>query len=223
MSLFSKKYVFETRYTRNKRLLRNLFALFSFFLISILLICVYIPIHATNKKEQARQMFFEKAPDVIAVYTGDSGRIAYALSMADKYPSAKIFISGVYAKNNLKILLENQGKNISVDDYLEQESHHIELDYLARNTVENGISTLNYLNRSQGTKNILIISSDYHILRINLILHTLIENNEEYHFYFDSISSDYSKWTNLKKLFKEVYKLLKTSTFLVFWEKSSDH
>lgn len=223
MSVFSKKYVFETRYTRNKRLLRNILAVLASFFISLCLLCVYLPIHAKNRKEQARQMFFEKAPDAIAVFTGDSGRIAYTLSMANKYPSAKIFISGVYAKNNLKILLEKQGKNISVDQYLDQESHHIELDYLARNTVENGISTLNYLNRTQGFEDILIVSSDYHILRIELIMRTLLSSSESYNFYYDSIKTDYSKWKNLKKLFKEVYKLLKTSTFLVFWDKESSN
>lgn len=220
MSVFSKKYVFETKYTRNKRLLKNILAVFAAFFMGLCLLCVYLPIYAKNKKEQAKQMFFEKAPDAIAVFTGDSGRIAHTLSMADKYPSAKIFISGVYAKNNLKILLEKQGKNISVDEYLDLESHHIEIDYLARNTVENGISTLNYLNRTRGFKNILIVSNDYHILRIEMIMNTLKDENEDYNFFYDSIVTDYSKWGNLKKLFKEVYKILKTSTFLIFWEKS---
>jgi uncharacterized SAM-binding protein YcdF (DUF218 family) len=189
--------------------------------VSVLLLCVYIPIHATNQKELASQKLHQKAPDVIAVFTGDSGRIDYTLKKADKYPSAKIFISGVHARNNLKILLEKQGRNISVEDYLEQESHHIELDYLARNTVENGIATLNYLIQNPEYKNILIISSDYHILRIGLIMKTLVNSEEELQFYYESIESDYSKWRNLKKLFKEVYKILKTSTFLLFWDREA--
>lgn len=220
MTLFSKKYVFETRYTRNRRLLRNIFLIGTSFVMGLVVLCIYLPIYAHQQKELAQQMFFEKAPDVIAVFTGDSGRIAYTLDKAKKYPSAKIFISGVYARNNLKILLEKQGRNISVDDFLLQEGHHIELDYLARNTVENGIATLNYLIGNPEYKNILIISSDYHMLRISLIMNTL-RDDQRYQFFFDSIKSDYSNWKNLKKIFKEVYKILKTSTFLLFWDQES--
>ena len=113
-------------------------------------------------------------------------------------------------------LLNKQGSNISVDEFLEQESHHIELEYLARNTVENGLATMNYLRKLEGHKNVLIISSDYHILRIALILNTLKQNGK-YNFYFESIPHDYTDIRNLRKLFKEVYKLLRTTTFLLFW------
>ena len=220
MTLFSKKYVFETRYTRNRRVFRNMLLIGTSLLMGLVLLTIYMPIYAKKQKELTQQIFYEKTPDVIAVFTGDSGRIAYTLDKAKKYPSAKIFISGVYARNNLRILLENQGRNLSVDDFIQQEGHHIELDYLARNTVENGIATLNYLIRNPEYKNILIISSDYHMLRISMIMHTLADD-QEYNFFFDSITTDYSNWNNLKKLFKEVYKLLKTSTFLLFWDKES--
>ena len=98
MTFFSKKYVFETRYTRNRRLLRNIFLIGTSFVMGLVVLCIYLPIYAHQQKELAQQMFFEKAPDVIAVFTGDSGRIAYTLDKAKKYPSAKIFISGVYAE-----------------------------------------------------------------------------------------------------------------------------
>jgi uncharacterized SAM-binding protein YcdF (DUF218 family) len=219
--VFNKKYVFETKYTRSKRRYRNAFFLFLLFCTSYLLLSIYIPIYAKKQNEASAQAFYQKSPDVIAVYTGDSGRLAYTFEKADKYPSSKIFISGVYSKNNLRILLNNQGANLSVDEFLEQESHHIELEYLARNTVENGIATLNYLRslENEGLKNILVISSDYHILRIALILKTL-NTDKKYNFHFESISHDYSEIRNLKVLFKEVYKLLRTSTFLFFWDNN---
>lgn len=216
--MFDKKYVFETKYTRSKRRFRNTFFFTLLLVISYVLTSIYIPIFAKKQNEISAQAFFQKSPDVIAVYTGDSGRLAYTFQKADKYPSSKIFISGVYAKNNLKILLNKQGADVSVDDFLEQESHHIELEYLARNTVENGIATLNYLRKLQGHKNVLIISSDYHILRIALILKTLKQSDDDYNFYFESIPHDYTNTRNLKKLFKEVYKLLRTTTFLMFWD-----
>jgi len=186
-------------------------------LLSVFLLCIYIPRFAKNHKEKLELAFYQKAPDVIAIFTGDKGRIDYAFKMAEKYPSVKIFITGVYAKNSLRTLLAKQGTELSVDEFLTQESHHIELDYLARNTVENGIATLNYLKRIKNAKNVVVVSSDYHVLRISLIMNTL-SNSGDYKFYYDSISGDYSNWRDLKILFKEVYKLIKTSTFLFFWD-----
>lgn len=179
--------------------------------------CVYITIFATRQNNITKEALFLKAPDVIAVFTGDAGRIDYAFKLAEQYPSAKVFISGVHAKNSLKTLLLQQGKGISVEDFLEQESHHIELDYLARNTVENGLSTIHYLRSNPEYRSVLIISSDYHILRISLIMASL-NDIPEAKFYYESIPSDYSEYNNITKVMKEVYKLVKTVTFLMLWE-----
>jgi uncharacterized SAM-binding protein YcdF (DUF218 family) len=217
--MFSKKYTFETKHTRSRRLMRNIFFGVVTFCISFVLLCIYLPIYAKDQNEIAKQAFYQKSPDLIAVYTGDSGRLDYTFKKIEKYPSAKLFISGVYSKNSLRTLIAKQGKNLSLEEFIEQESHHIELDYLARNTVENGISTYNYLRTLDAHKNVLIISSDYHILRIKLILETLRDEDDDYTFHFESIESNYAEVRNLKKLFKEVYKLIKTSTFLLFWDK----
>lgn len=187
-------------------------------LLGFSLLCLYIPIYASKQHNIAQEAFFNKAPDLIAVFTGDAGRIDYALKLAEQYPSAKLFVSGVHTKNSLKTLLVKQGKGISVDEFLEQEGHHIELDYLSRNTVENGISTLNFLKRFEEYRNVLIISSDYHILRVSLIMMTL-NDIPTAKFYFESIRSDYSDFGNIKKIFKEVYKIAKATTFLLFWDK----
>lgn len=217
--MFSRKYTFETKYTRSRRLMRNISLCVVTFCISFVLLCIYLPIYAKNQNEIASEAFFKKSPDLIAVYTGDSGRLDYTFKKIEKYPSATVFISGVYAKNSLKTLIAKQGTNLSVEEFIEQESHHIQLDYLARNTVENGISTYNYLRTLDAHKNVLIISSDYHILRIKMILETLRDEGDDYIFHFESIESNYAEVRNLKKLFKEVYKLLKTSTFLLFWNE----
>lgn len=219
--MFSKKYVFETRQTRTRRVFRNVFLVFLFFLVSASLLTVYLPIYAQKQREVAQKTFYQKAPDLIAVFTGDSGRIDYALKLAEKYPSAKLFITGVYVKNNLKTLLLKQGKGISVEDYIEQQSHHIEIDYLARNTIENGITTLHFAQKTPGVNDILIISNDYHILRIKLIMQMLQGTSQKMSFRFDGIETDYTSWRNVKILFKEVYKLFKTCAFLFFWDKDS--
>jgi uncharacterized SAM-binding protein YcdF (DUF218 family) len=219
--LFTKKYVFETRKTRTKRILQSIGIISALVCVSFTLLCIYIPIYAEKQNEATTQAFFQRSPDVIAVFTGDTGRIDYTLKKAEKHPSAKIFITGVYAKNNLQILLKKQGKDISIDDYLEQESHHIELDYLARNTIENGLATLHYIRKLSTVKNVLIISSDYHIFRISRIMNALSDENSDFQFHFESIPSDYRQTNNLQKLFKEVYKFFKTSTFLFFWDRGS--
>lgn len=216
--MFGKKYTFETRQTKTKRVFRRSFIGLGFLLAAFTLLCLYIPNFAQSQNEIAEQAFFERAPDVIAVFTGDSGRIDYTLKKAEKYPSSQVFITGVYAKNSLKTLLLEQRKGLSVDQFLEQESHHIELDYLARNTIENVLATLHYLKKIEGGKNVLIISSDYHMLRISEILGTLKDTNSKHRFYFESIPSDYTKMSNLKKLFKEIYKLIKASAFLMLWD-----
>lgn len=217
--MFYKKYIFETRSTRTKRILRT--TLFSGVIVFICfnLLCIYMPIFAANQNEIAAQAFYKRSPDLIAVFTGDTGRIDYTLKKAEKHPSAKIFITGVYAKNSLKTLLQKQGKDISVAEYLEQESHHIQIDYLARNTIENGLNTIRYLKTLDKHKNILIISSDYHIYRISKIMEALKDPDSNYNFYYESIETDYKNFSNIKKLIKEVYKFFKTSTFLMFWDR----
>lgn len=219
--MFTKKYVFETRKTRSARIIRTIFFISFVSFTAFVLLAVYIPIFAKNQKRIADENFYKRAPDVIAVFTGDVGRIEYALKKGEQFPSTKIFITGVYVKNSLKTLLRRQGFDISVDGYLTQESHHVEIDYLARNTIENGLATLRYINKLDTHKNIVIVSSDYHIFRVSKIMNALKDENSKYSFYYDSIPSDYTKTANLSKLFKEVYKLFKTSTFLMFWDRKA--
>lgn len=217
--MFTRKYIFETRTTRTKRFALSSIVLLLFILVAFILLCIYIPTFAERQNERTSQALYQRTPDVIAVFTGDIGRIDYTLKKAEQYPSAKVFITGVYAKNSLATLLKKQGKEISIDEYLIQESHHIEIDYQARNTVENGLATINYLSKLKDPKTVLIISSDYHIFRISRIMEALKDNDAKYEFYYESIESDYNKTHNLHKLIKEVYKFFKAATFLLFWDQ----
>jgi uncharacterized SAM-binding protein YcdF (DUF218 family) len=215
--MFSKKYLFETRSTRFKRnLFRGVIGVL-FVMFSFSLVCIYIPIYGQKMSKEADEFFFKKSPDLIAVYTGDSGRINHSLEVLKEHPSSKLFISGVYAKNSLTTILKQRGIITSVDDYLSKEAHNIELDYLARNTIENVLATLNYLEDNRNLKHILIISSDYHIYRISKIVDTL-KGNLEIDIHYKATKSDYTDLRNIKLLFKEFYKLIKASTFLMFWE-----
>lgn len=218
--MFTRKYIFESKKTRIKRIVETTLLLLSLLILSFVLLCIYLPIYAEKQNERSSEFFYQRSPDVIAVFTGDTGRIDYTFKLAEKHPSAKIFITGVYSKNNLGILLKKQGKNISIDEYLDQESHHIELDFLARNTIENGLATLHYIRSMPEAKNVLIISSDYHIFRIARIMNVLKDPDGQHSFYYESIPNNYRETRNIQKLMKEVYKFFKTSTFLLFWDRN---
>lgn len=219
--MFKKKYVFETRATRIKRIYKKFLfgvALFCTLFIALLL---YLPYFSKTQKEMAMEAFFKKDPDIIAVFTGDGGRISYGLELLEKHPSAKLFITGVYSKNSLKTILKKQTVDISIDEFLKKESHHIDLEFIARNTVENSLATLHYISKQQNIKDILIITSDYHVLRSYLIMNTLKRQNSHFNFYFESLENNFFEWRNIKILLREAFKIIKTSTFLLFWEQES--
>lgn len=215
--MFSKKYVFETKATRTKRFIINLTLIFTALLACLFMTCLFLPFYAYDQNDLSSKVFYQKDPDLISVYTGDNGRIDFTFHESNKYPSSKILISGVYAKNSLSTLLKTQDSKISTEDYINKESHRIELDYLARNTIENVLSTIRYLEKTKTNQSVLIVSSDYHILRIRLIVESLKRENSSFEFYYHGIKSDYTKVRNIKLLFKEVYKLAKTFIFILFW------
>jgi len=50
-------------------------------------------------------------------------------------------------------------------------------------------------------------------------MEALKDQGSNYHFYYESIPTDYKDMGNVKKLIKEVYKFFKSSTFLMFWDR----
>ncbi len=113
--MLGKKYTFETKTTRLRRLLVSGVFLFALSFGVIVSFIVYIPIYAKMQKGRASGAFYQKSPDAIAVFTGDSGRISYALELLKKNPSSKLFISGVHAANSFKTLIEKQaGPSLAV-------------------------------------------------------------------------------------------------------------
>lgn len=214
--MFSRKYVFEVKKTRYLRYFKNVLTYSCLFLIIYSLFCGIFIIVSDNENTMADQTFFKKSPDLIAVFTGDLGRIPFALKKAYEYKESKLFITGVYSKNSIKTILENYHSEYKID------AAKLEIDYLARNTVENVISTLRYLRTENSAKRILIISHDYHIMRIKLIMENLKGSHEPYDFYYLGLKTDYSNWRNLKILYTEVYKLIRTFGFLLFWNSGLD-
>ena len=170
--------------------------------------CFLLILFAGNEKKIAENSFYKRPPDLIAVFTGDVGRIPYAIKTAEEYAQSNIFISGVHSNNNVETLLTPFRTSEVLDLNL------LEIDYSARNTIENVLSTLKHLEMSRHLDRILIISHDYHIMRIKLVMNEMkgFQNNKD--FFYIGIKTDYSKWRNIKIISKELYKLIRTMGIL---------
>lgn len=210
--IFKSKYIFETRHTRYLRYIRNIFA--SFFIIFLLysFLSLVIILGANREIKQSDEALFQSHPDLIAIFTGDLGRIPFAIRKAQEFNQYRIFISGVYSKNSVQTLITPLTLDESFDPTL------LEIDYTAKNTVENVISLLHYLRKNHALNRVLIISHDYHITRIKMIVSQLKKEEDKVDFYYSGVRSDYLNLGALKKLYKEVFKLMKASIFLMFWE-----
>jgi uncharacterized SAM-binding protein YcdF (DUF218 family) len=207
--MLGKKYTFETKTTRLRRLLVSGVFLFALSFGVIVSFIVYIPIYAKMQKGRASGAFYQKSPDAIAVFTGDSGRISYALELLKKNPSSKLFISGVHAANSFKTLIEKQAGPITGGEVVNNVGMQVDLDYKSKNTFENVRETVRFLKNNSGFNKVLIISSDYHIMRIKLIIsHEMTGTKPE--FYFDSVTNSYTSWNDIKKLLKESVKISRT-------------
>lgn len=210
--MFGRKYIFESKTTRLRRLLISgaSVSIIAFALIATFI--VYIPIYAKMQKGRAAGAFFQKSPDAIAVFTGDKGRIAYAIELLKKNPSSKLFISGVYAANSFKTLIETQAEPLA-SEVIQNTDMQVDLDYESTNTFENVRETVQFLKANPQLNRVLIISSDYHIMRINLIISHFM-NKSRPEFYFDSVLNSYTTWKDVRKLLKEAVKIARTYILL---------
>jgi uncharacterized SAM-binding protein YcdF (DUF218 family) len=206
--ILKSKYMFESKSTRIYRHLASL----GLFLISIFLgytfICSILLLDARNETKNSKTKFVQTPPDLIVVFTGGVGRIEYAVKKAREFKQPNVFITGVNEKNSVQTLL-------SPINVPAKESEHFDLDYTARNTVENVVSTLKYLRSNNNVNKVLIISSDYHIMRIKHIIQTLRLPSDHYEFYYSAVTSNYLHYKNIKTLYIETFKLVRTKAFLL--------
>lgn len=215
-AMLSKKYIFETKST----FIRRKFLAFMLTVIVLLGLyigaCLTIITIASSENDKAAATFYQRTPDLIVIYTGDSGRIPFGLRKALEYQLPHVLITGVHNPNSVRSILQRQDKNLLKK--IDLDSYIIEIDYTARNTIENVLSTLNYLRKKGGIKSILIISSDYHILRIKMILRMLTAPTDRYQFFFMNPPTDYRSWRNIRLILTEVFKSFKAFLFLVLWD-----
>jgi uncharacterized SAM-binding protein YcdF (DUF218 family) len=162
-----------------------------FLSIGASLLMLILLLHYRRSNEliaNSKDKFFDNPPDLILVFTGDTGRIQRAPDLSKQYPESKILISGVYSKNNLLILLnkyfpnENKSEKL-LNDY----SMIIELDFKAKNTEGNVRESLIFLEENMNYKDILVISSDYHLPRVDFLFSFLKEpKNDHLNIHYES-------------------------------------
>ncbi|QDK40498.1 hypothetical protein DOM21_03305 [Bacteriovorax stolpii] len=211
--ILKSKYVFESKGTRMYRhflsvviILTSLFFCYSF-------ACAILLLDARNEGKNSVSTFVQSPPDLIVVFTGGPKRIEFAVKKAQEFKQPNVFITGVHEKNSVRTIMNPIDPAETTD--------HIELDYTARNTVENVVSTLKYLRSNRGLNKILVISSDYHIMRIKMIFNSLMLEDEKFEFFFTPVPSDYLSFKNIKILYTEVFKLIRTKLFLIYWDQKS--
>jgi uncharacterized SAM-binding protein YcdF (DUF218 family) len=210
--MLGRKYTFESKSTRLHRLLISGALLFGLGVAILGSFIVYIPIYAKMQKGRAAGAFFQKSPDAIAVFTGDKGRIAYAMELLKKNPSSRLFISGVYATNSFQTLIDKQS-DPSTSIELQKPETPVDLDYKSKNTFENVNETVKFLRLNPNYNKVLIISSDYHIMRIKLIISHFMSGKQT-EFFFDSVPNTYNTWDDTRKLLKEAIKIVRTFVIL---------
>lgn len=215
--LFRSKYIFESRSTRARRAIFNSIAILAALSICYLILCLALITIARQNTRQADLAFFQKQPDLIVVYTGDLGRIPYAIQKARAFRQSQIFISGVYRTNSVDSLvspLTNEANDIDIN--------MLEIDYQARNTVENVMATYQYLRHNHALQKVLIVSHDYHIARIMKIVESLRRNDDMTEFYYSGVETDFTRLRNVKILATEAFKYVRTWLFLLLWDTDMD-
>ena len=210
--ILKSKYVFESKTTKMYRHLQGILVILVSFFLLYSFVCTILLLDARNETKNSKTTFVQTPPDLIVAFTGGPGRIEYAIKKAQEFKQPNVFITGVNEKNSVKNIINTMDN---------QETEHIELDYTARNTVENVINTLKYLRNNRGLNKILIISSDYHIMRIKQIINTLTKEDDNFSFYFSAVPSNYLSFRNIKILYIETFKLVRTKIFLMFWDQKS--
>ena len=207
------KYIFETQTTKAQRYFYNILASIVILFVLYSIACMVFVNVSNLESSQSESALFNRPPDLIVVFTGDKGRIPLAIKLAKKYKQSRIFITGVHSRNSVETLINPLNQDELIDSNL------LEIDYLARNTFENALATYRFLQKNKDLKRVLIISHDYHIMRIKKLMNGIENTSDKYEFHYTGVKTDYKSFRNLKILFKEVFKLIRTNLFLMMWDK----
>lgn len=209
-----RRYIFETRGTRLRRRLAGAGLAALSLLGAHAVACLVLVGMARREAAAAEAGLWGRGPDLIAVFTGDRGRIPLAVRMAARHPGARVFITGVFSENSVDTLLDPiPGPAGGVDKDL------LAIDHLAGNTFENALATWRHIRENRGVRRVLVVSHDYHIMRIKVLMGALRRGDRDLEFFYTGVPADYRSPRNVRILSKEVLKFARTYLFLLSWEE----
>ena len=152
------------------------------------------------KKFYIKENYSKYSETLIVVLTGGKGRIEKGLELFEKNFGEYLFISGVFEKSELEI------KHI-VDNKLIDKDCCVIVDNKAKNTFENAYEVKKWLDKKIKIKNIILVSSYYHLPRSYIVFKKMIKTknivlspvnkkislNENYGFYIRLITLEFFK------------------------------
>ena len=210
--IFARKYVFESRKTRALRLALNAAVLIAGVIALYGTFLVFTVMTSRTEGKRLAEGLYQKSPDAIVVFTGDKGRIKRALELSRQWPEAKILISGVHGANDLKTIIAGHQDA----EALLASPQQVDIDYEALDTLGNVRETLEHLDASSDkVERVLIITSDYHVLRVRMIFRDQI-GKRSLQLFYEGVPSQWTQWANVKKLILESLKTLRAWFLLVF-------
>ena len=147
----------------------------------------------------------KKEIEGIVVLTGDKFRILEGLKILNSEIGYKLLISGV----NKEISIEEIKKEFPKFNQLF--NCCVELESISTNTFEN-VREIFFWKKNNNIKNILLITSDYHLPRVALEVNRLLLDKETYYY---GVKYDNQKINiRMKKLIVEYIKYLRTKISL---------
>ena len=147
----------------------------------------------------------KKEIEGIIVLTGDKFRILEGLKILNSEIGYKLLISGV----NKEISIEEIKKEFP--KYNQLFNCCVELESISTNTFEN-VREIFFWKKNNNIKNILLITSDYHLPRVELEVNRLLLDKETFYY---GVKYDNQKINiRMKKLIVEYIKYLRTKISL---------
>ena len=151
------------------------FKKFLVFFISIIIITfiwwLILIFNTFPKKFYINSDSFESSKSVIVVLTGGKGRIDKGLELFERNYGKYLFISGVFKESEVKI-------NNFVENKLKEKDCCVVVDNKAKNTFENALELTRWLDEKYDIKNIILVSSYYHLPRSYIVFKKLIKDKD---------------------------------------------
>lgn len=153
--------------------------IFDLMLLCVVVLCIGFIIFARNLERT--QEIPVRAADGITVLTGGGSRIDEAMKLLANHKANRVLITGVYKTTTKETLksLASQGDQLF--------TCCVDLDYEARNTIDNATETAEWVAKHKYTS-VIVVTSNYHMPRalaelgrampgVTLIPYSVVDNN----------------------------------------------